>query len=69
MNNLSNFISHFVILASLLCTWFLPICSVTIRDKYENEKKQMRASVVLMMLLKIFWPNSQVKWGKLKKRG
>ena len=38
MNNLSNFISHFVILASLLCAWFLPICSVTIRDKYENEK-------------------------------
>lgn len=52
MGNLSNFISHFVILASLLCAWFLPICSVTIRDKYENEKKQMKASVVLMMLLK-----------------
>lgn len=64
MNSLLNFISHFIILGGLLCAWFLPVCSVTIRDKYENEKKQMRASVVLMMLLKIFWPNSQVKWGK-----
>ena len=61
MNSLLNFISHFIILAGLLC-----VCSVTIRDKYENEKKQMKASVVLMLLLKIFWPNSQVKWGKEK---
>jgi len=52
MNSLLNFISHFIILAGLLCAWFLPVCSVTIRDKYENEKKQMKASVVLMLLLK-----------------
>ena len=28
----------------------------------------MRASVVLMMLLKMFWPNSQVKWGKKSRK-
>lgn len=64
--NLLNIFSRFLFLACLLSAWFLPIFSVIIRDKFDNEKKQVKASVAVMMLLKIFWPNSQVRWLKVK---
>ena len=56
-------------MTALLTAWLFPLFHVTIIRKFEKEKRIYRASLVLMMLLKIIYPYSQIQlrqWGKEK---
>ncbi|NJJ27007.1 hypothetical protein HC131_04485 [Streptococcus anginosus] len=69
MNNLFNFVGHVITMTALLTAWLFPLFHVTIIRKFEKEKRIYRASLVLMMLLKIIYPYSQIQlrqWGKEK---
>lgn len=69
MNNLFNFVGHVITMTALLTAWLFPLFNVTIIRKFEKEKRIYRASLVLMMLLKIIYPYSQIQlrqWGKEK---
>lgn len=69
MSNLFNFIGHIVTMSALLTAWFFPLFHVTIIRNFEQEKRIYRASLVLMMLLKIVYPDSQIQlrqWRKEK---
>ena len=69
MNNLFNFVGHIITMTALLTAWLFPLFNVTIIRKFEKEKRIYRASLVLMMLLKIIYPYSQIQlrqWGKEK---
>ena len=57
MSNLFNFIGHIITMSALLTAWFFP---VTIIRNFEQEKRIYRASLVLMMLLKIIYPDSKI---------
>ena len=60
MSNLFNFIGHIITMSALLIAWFFPIFHVTIIRNFEQEKRIYRASLVLMMLLKIIYPDSKI---------
>ncbi|MCW1015753.1 hypothetical protein [Streptococcus anginosus] len=60
MSNLFNFIGHIITMSALLTAWFFPHFYVTIVRNFEQEKRIYRASLVLMMLLKIIYPDSKI---------
>ena len=47
-------------MSALLTAWFFPLFYVTIVRNFEQEKRIYRASLVLMMLLKIIYPDSKI---------
>ena len=60
MSNLFNFIGHIITMSALLTAWFFPLFYVTIVRNFEKEKRIYSASLVLMMLLKIIYPDSKI---------
>ncbi|HER0816494.1 TPA: hypothetical protein VJE30_001324 [Streptococcus pyogenes] len=52
---------HSVYIFCLLFSWFFPIFRVRLRKRTGEDIRELKASAVLMMLLTIFWPKSEIK--------
>lgn len=59
---LLNLIVHYLYLTLLFSAWLLPIFAVEVYDNHGNKKRKWYVSLAIMMLLKIFWPNTKVEW-------
>ncbi|EPX11856.1 MULTISPECIES: hypothetical protein [Streptococcus] len=57
-----NAIRHYLFLVILISAWVLPLFEVNIYDNFGNRKRTRYLGLAVMMLVKIFRPNSQVRW-------
>lgn len=62
MITILNAIRHYLFLVILVSAWLLPLFEVEIYDNFGNKKRTRYLGLAVMMLVKIFWPNSQVRW-------
>ncbi|MFS5704598.1 hypothetical protein SSW92_08040 [Streptococcus agalactiae] len=62
MITILNAIRHYLFLVILVSAWILPLFEVNIYDNFGNKKRTRYLGLAVMMLVKIFWPNSQVRW-------
>lgn len=53
---------HYLFLIVLVSAWVFPLFEVEIYDNFGNKKRTRYLSLAVMMLVKIFRPNSQVRW-------
>ena len=60
MEQLLNAIGLILWRFCLFSAWFVPVFRVTLINRSDENIKTLKASVVIMMILKIFWPFSKV---------
>ncbi|MFS5614704.1 hypothetical protein V2V46_03735 [Streptococcus agalactiae] len=61
MITILNAIRHYLFLVILVSAWLLPLFEVNIYDNFGNKKRTRYVGLAVMMLIKIFRPNSQVR--------